>query len=81
MFFICTPMDHDIISNNVCCRVDALKIEIHIVLEEVLSLIQPKWHLGETELAPGCIECGQNLRICIHGQGLEPTVSIYLAHL
>ena len=39
MFFICIPMDHDVISSYVGSRVDVMKIGVHVILEEVLSLV------------------------------------------
>ena len=56
-----------------------MKVDVHDSIEEVVSLVQSKWHFSETELAPGCNKCSQKLRICIHCQGPDPLlVSILL---
>ena len=30
MFFICIPMDHDIVSNYIGSRVDVTKVDVHV---------------------------------------------------
>ena len=54
-------MNHYIICYHISCGVDVLKMNVHVVLKKVLSLVQTKWHLGEAESTPWHIECGQQL--------------------
>ena len=59
MFFICIPMDHDIISNYIGSRVDVMKVDVHVILEKVLSLVQSEGHLYEAISAPWSVKCSQ----------------------
>ena len=73
-------MDHDVISNDVCCGINILEMVIHVVLEEVLGLIQSKWHFSEAKPTPWSVQCHQQLRMTVHGQGPKSTIGIYFGN-
>ena len=61
MFFICISMYHDIVGNYIGSRIDVMKVNVRVILEEVLHLVKTKWHLNKAKSAPWGIERSQQL--------------------